>query len=83
MVPLGDYVYSKRKPSGRLLPVRVEVYPLQVSVEHPDWPEQGQRDKQWLTPSAAAALVDEPDLSDLLARFNPPGSTPARLVVNG
>lgn len=83
MKPLGDYVYAKRKPSGRLLPVRVEVYPLQVSIEHSDWPEQDQRDKQWLTPSSAADLVDEPGLRDLLADFDPPGVAPLRLAANG
>lgn len=71
MRPLGSYVYDKRKPSGRLQPVQVEVYPLQVTVQHDDWPEQFERDKLWLSPQDAAARVDEPGLKALLAAFRP------------
>lgn len=71
MTPVGDYAYAKRKPSGRMQPVRVEVYALQVSVEHADWPEQFQREKHWTSPDQAAAQVDEPGLRDLLAAFHP------------
>ena len=71
MRPLGSYVYDKRKPSGRLQPVQVEVYPLQVTVQHDDWPEQFERDKLWLSPQDAAARVDEPGLKTLLAAFRP------------
>lgn len=71
MTPIGVYAYDKRKPSGRLQAVQVEVYPLQVSVEHADWPEQFQRDKLWLSPQEAAMRVDEPGLKALLADFQP------------
>lgn len=71
MTPIGAYAYDKRKPSGRMQPVQVEVYPLQVSIEHADWPEQLQRDKAWMSPQEAAARVDEPGLKALLANFRP------------
>lgn len=71
MNAVGSYAYDKRKPSGRLQAVQVEVYPLQVTVQHPDWPEQFQREKLWLSPQEAAARVDEPGLKTLLAAFSP------------
>jgi 8-oxo-dGTP pyrophosphatase MutT (NUDIX family) len=71
MTPIGEYAYDKRKPSGRLQAVRVEVYALQVTVEHADWPEQFQRDKLWTSPQEAATLVHEPGLRDLLTDFRP------------
>jgi len=71
MGPAGTYAYDKRKPSGRLQAVQVEVYALQVTVEHEDWPEQFDRDKLWTSPRQAAALVDEPGLRDLLSVFSP------------
>jgi 8-oxo-dGTP pyrophosphatase MutT (NUDIX family) len=73
MTPIGEYAYDKRKPSGRLQAVRVEVYALQVTVEHADWPEQFQRDKLWTSPQEAATLVHEPGLRDLLSDFRPLG----------
>jgi len=71
MAPLGRYDYDKKKPGGRLQAVEVEVYPLQVTVQHADWPEQFQREKLWLSPQDAAARVDEPGLKALLAAFRP------------
>ena len=68
---LGLFHYQKRLRSGRIQPVRVTVYPLQVAVELEDWPEKGQRDKSWLEPEAASVLVDEPELRTIIAAFRP------------
>jgi 8-oxo-dGTP pyrophosphatase MutT (NUDIX family) len=69
--PIGDYGYGKRLRGGRLHGVRVQVYALEVFVEQPTWPEQGQRDKMWTSPAVAALLVDEPELRALIAGFAP------------
>jgi 8-oxo-dGTP pyrophosphatase MutT (NUDIX family) len=66
---LGTYHYDKRLRSGRLQHVRVDVYPLEVREARDEWPEKGQRERQWITPAEAAALVDEPELKALLAKF--------------
>ena len=68
---LGLFHYQKRLRSGRIQPVRVTVYPLQVAVELEDWPEKGQREKSWLEPEAASVLVDEPELRTIIAAFRP------------
>lgn len=67
--PAGEYEYLKRLKSGAAKLVKVDVFPLQVTGEHLNWPEKGQRTLQWMTPVEAALAVQEPDLRDLIARF--------------
>lgn len=68
---LGVFHYDKRLRSGRLQSVRVTVYPLEVKTESAAWPELGQRDKLWTGPQAAAELVQEPELAEILRLFAP------------
>lgn len=68
---LGAFHYDKRLNSGRLQKVRVAVYPLEVEVERETYPEVLQREKLWTTPVAAAELVQEPELAELLRAFSP------------
>lgn len=68
---LGVFHYGKRLRSGRLQSVRVTVYPLEVNTECATWPELGQRDKLWTGPRAAAELVQEPELAEILRLFAP------------
>ena len=68
---LGAYHYDKRLRTGRLQHVRVSVYALQVTEEAEEWPEKAQREKFWTTPSEAAPLVHEPELTALISRFAP------------
>jgi len=68
---LGLYHYQKRLRSGRIQPVRVAVYPMQVSAELEDWPEKGQREKHWLAADEASVLVEEPELQAIIAAFRP------------
>jgi 8-oxo-dGTP pyrophosphatase MutT (NUDIX family) len=65
-VRLGSYRYEKQLRSGRTIPVRVDVFPLEVERRHDDWPEKGQRDAVWVTPEEAAALVEERGLAAIL-----------------
>ena len=67
--PIGEYPYLKRLKSGVARPVTVDVYPMEVTGEHPTWPEKGQRTLRWMTPVEAALAVQEPELRDLIARF--------------
>ena len=66
---IGVFDYDKRLSGGQLQPVRVEVYPLEVLEVHEIWPEAHERQRQWMTPSEAAALVDEFGLASLLGAF--------------
>ena len=68
--PLGTYRYRKRKGSGASLMADVEVFPLAVSEELPEWKEKKQRQRKWFALDEAANAVDEPDLRDLIRTFN-------------
>jgi 8-oxo-dGTP pyrophosphatase MutT (NUDIX family) len=68
---LGAFHYEKRLRTGRIQPVKVAVYALQVVLQNDEWPEKGQRDKQWTSVADAACRVDEPELRAIIAAFAP------------
>jgi 8-oxo-dGTP pyrophosphatase MutT (NUDIX family) len=59
--PVGHYRYAKYGA-----PHAVAVYLLTVRDEAADWPERGERRREWVTPAEAARRVDEPELKALL-----------------
>ena len=67
----GVFHYDKRLRSGRVQKVRVGVYALKVDTERQTWPEAQQREKLWTSPAAAAELVQEAELAELLRGFAP------------
>ena len=67
---IGRYAYTKRHEGGGRV-ARVEVFPLAVTTRSTDWPEAGQRDRRWFTLAGAAAAVEEPELSAIIAGFAP------------
>ena len=68
--PLGTYVYRKALSGGDSVVCQVEVFALEVSRVAKDWPERKQRDRRWYSARKAAKLVAEPELRDLLRRFD-------------
>jgi 8-oxo-dGTP pyrophosphatase MutT (NUDIX family) len=67
--PIGSYTYIKRGLGRQSWPCRVDVFPLEVRIELPDWRERAQRTRQWLPYIEAAALVTERELRDLILAF--------------
>ncbi|MDW4548287.1 NUDIX hydrolase [Defluviimonas sp. D31] len=67
----GLFTYDKVMDDGMLQPVVVSVFPLEVEKMCADYPEKGQRRRKWFAPAKAAARVDEPELKDMLAAFDP------------
>lgn len=65
-LPVGSFHYGKRRKDGTVVPCSVEVYRLDVGTEHAEWRESHQRKRQWVEPKAAAKLVAEPELADLI-----------------
>lgn len=63
--PAGRYRYWKRLSRSFVL-VDVTVYLLSVEDEHTNWDEDGARQRTWLSPPAAATLIDEPELASLI-----------------
>jgi 8-oxo-dGTP pyrophosphatase MutT (NUDIX family) len=66
--PLGHYTYWKRKADHFAL-YKVEVYGLKVKRQLASWPEQGQRDLQWVDAEIAPDRVIEPALAELIRRL--------------
>ncbi|GGH37580.1 NUDIX domain-containing protein [Cribrihabitans marinus] len=64
---IGSYHYIKRLRHGEALPCRVVVYPMVVDRLKRRWKERGERKRRWFPPRRAARLVDERELSTLLA----------------
>lgn len=63
---VGFYTYSKMRKGGLPITCRVEVFRVDVADLARDWPEKGRRRRKWMTPEAAAAAVQEPELKALL-----------------
>ncbi|HAC01216.1 NUDIX hydrolase [Brevundimonas naejangsanensis] len=71
--PIGWFRYGKRLKSGRVKATIASVYPLEVFIQLGAWPEDAQRERRWMSASAAAAAVDEAELSELILHFQPGG----------
>lgn len=67
--PLGSYRYRKRRRNGASLMVDVEVFPLAVAQELPDWKERHQRERRWFSLAEAVEAVEESDLGELIGSF--------------
>jgi 8-oxo-dGTP pyrophosphatase MutT (NUDIX family) len=68
---IGTYNYDKRLSDGDVITCTVEVYPMMVEVELTDWPERGQRSRQWFSLTTATEAVDEDTLKTLIGKFKP------------
>lgn len=68
-LPLGFYMYFKRKNDGTQVPVSVEVYLLRVDKELKKWPEKGQRKLRWYPLAEAVQKIEEPAVVPLLTRL--------------
>lgn len=66
---IGSYRYAKTLRNGEVVPCRVKVFPLEVEALADEWPEKGQRRREWFTPADAAAAVEEPELAAILRDF--------------
>lgn len=64
--PLGSYTYIKRLNVLSWVRCRVEVYPLQVGLQHLDWVEKSSRSLLWCAPEDAASRVKERGLAKML-----------------
>jgi hypothetical protein len=67
--PLGSYRYRKRRRNGASLMLDVDVFPLAVTQELPDWKESRERERRWFSLGDAADAVEEGDLADLIRSF--------------
>jgi 8-oxo-dGTP pyrophosphatase MutT (NUDIX family) len=76
-VEVGRYFYAKALASGEEVPCEVLVFPLQVDTVADRWKERNSRTRKWVAVTEAATMVNEPDLSQIIASF---GTDPERFV---
>lgn len=74
-VCVGVYLYGKVFDDASEKPVRVALYPLRVRKLRRKYPEAQQRKRRWYSRKRAAELVDEPELKEILRRFDPSALT--------
>ena len=65
--PYGAYSYEKRLKSRNFVSCNVDVFLMAVARAKKRWPERDERERRWFPAEEAAQLVDEPELSDLIA----------------
>jgi 8-oxo-dGTP pyrophosphatase MutT (NUDIX family) len=68
--PLGVYSYYKSN-SDDALPCVAVIFPLKVKKAHSRWPERKERKRRWVNRRKAAKMVDEPELRQMILRFDP------------
>lgn len=68
--PIGVFSYYKVRSEDEL-PCIAVVYPLKVKKVMNRWPERKERKRKWVSRKRAAALVDDPELADIIRKFEP------------
>lgn len=63
---IGYYDYGKRMKGGKIVPARVEVFPLAVQTQLETWPEYHERETRWFSIEEAAGSVHEGGLANLI-----------------
>ncbi len=68
---LGIFSYNKDLGDGDQLPCVVALFPIKVKKMLDSWPEKKERRRKWMSLKKAAKRVDDPELSAILAGFDP------------
>lgn len=63
--PVGSY-NDLKLGKKRLREVMIDIFPLRVKKQFPDWDEDGKRHRQWVTCDEARRLVSIPDLVPII-----------------
>ena len=67
---IGAFTYKKTaRPTDADPDYEVKIFPLLVRRQSATWPEHGQRVVQWVDPEKAIALIREPELKAIVAKF--------------
>ncbi len=67
--PIGSFHYAKRRKNGELLPLRVELFAMEVMQQRRSWAEKSVRDTCWCKLDEALARLEEPGLKRLIQKF--------------
>lgn len=75
--PVGKFDYVKFTATGDGISCRVIVFPLHARCQRLDWKERQDRQLRWVDLDAAAGMIAEPGLAELLADL---AAAPDRLI---
>lgn len=64
--PLASYDYVKGDEDGAERHRRVTLFSLRVVGTLTNWPERGQRKRQWFSLAGAAETADDPELAEII-----------------
>ncbi len=79
-VPIGAFEHRKGSAFGGRR-MRVDLYPLRVTIQSEAWPEAHERERRWVSIAIALRLVRSPGLRRLIAVFGQhPPTRRARLL---
>ena len=67
--PIGQFSYEKSMDTGGISRCDTSVFEVQVTELADTFPESDKRTRKWVTPLEAANMVQEPELSAILAAF--------------
>lgn len=67
---LGIFSYVK-EDDGTQMPCVVAVFPVKVQALKSKFPEAGQRKRKWVSRRKAAEMLDDPELRQIVAGFDP------------
>ncbi|HEY0628530.1 MAG TPA: NUDIX hydrolase [Sphingomicrobium sp.] len=65
---IGSFATCKEQ-DGALIPLNVEVFPLEVDEELDGWPEMETRKRRWLRLNQAAGVVEDQGLAAIIDSF--------------
>jgi 8-oxo-dGTP pyrophosphatase MutT (NUDIX family) len=63
---IGSFSYEKRLKSGKIVVCEVQVFALKVERQEESWPEKGERQVKWLSPTKAAQTVGDSVLGTII-----------------
>jgi 8-oxo-dGTP pyrophosphatase MutT (NUDIX family) len=79
---IGAFTYKKAADAnGAEADCEVKIFPLLVKSQGANWPEFGQRVVQWVDPEKAIALIREPELKSMVAKFAKRAAAAASKVI--
>ena len=67
--PIGTYYYRKRYDAEKFRTCAVKVFAIKVQAMKKKFPEVGERKLKWVDPNKAAFFVLEPELKNLIRKF--------------
>jgi len=67
--PIGAFRHVKQHLRLSDIEVEILVHPMAVERELDDWPERGEREREWFELGEAAERVDSEELKELIVRF--------------